>query len=63
LLGDLADLAFKANDHNLQLLVERHDTGEATARDWLAVGGALLAFAAVVGLTIYAVVRIVRTIA
>ncbi len=63
LVGDLADFAFKANEANLQLLVERRGTGEATARDWLAVGGALLAFAAVVGLAIYAVVRVVRAIA
>jgi hypothetical protein len=62
LIGDLADLVFKANDKNLQLLVERHDTGKATARDWLAVGGALFAFAAVVGLTVYAVVSVLHAI-
>jgi hypothetical protein len=62
LIGDLADLAFKANDKNLQLLVERHDTGQATARDWLAVGGAIFAFAAVVGLAVYAVVSVLHAI-
>jgi len=60
LIGDLADLAFKANDRNLQLLVERHETRQATARDWLAVGGAILALVAVTGLAIYAVVAVIR---
>ncbi|HEU4728592.1 MAG TPA: DUF4112 domain-containing protein [Kofleriaceae bacterium] len=61
--GDIADLAFKANARNLQLLTERHDTGKATARDWLAVGGALFAFAAVLGLAIYAVVAVIHALA
>jgi hypothetical protein len=43
---------FKANDKNFALLVERHDTGKATARDWLVLGAAALAFVAVVGLVI-----------
>jgi len=63
LIGDVADIAFKANDKNLRLLTERPDTGKATARDWLAVGGALAAFAAVVVLAIWAVVAVVRAIA
>jgi hypothetical protein len=63
LLGDVADALFKANEKNLQLLVERHDTGKATARDWLAVGGAALAFAAVIGVVVYAVVAVVRALA
>jgi hypothetical protein len=62
LIGDLADLAFKANDKNLQLLVERHDTGAANARDWFAVGGAIFALAAVTGLAIYAVVSVVHAV-
>jgi len=62
LLGDVADIAFKANDKNLRLLVDRPDTRKATARDWLAVGGALVAFGAVVALAIWAVVAVVRAI-
>jgi hypothetical protein len=63
LLGDVADVAFKANAKNLQLVADRHDTGEATARDWIAVGGALLALIAVLGLATYAVIAVVRAIA
>ena len=45
-LGDIADFAFKANQRNLALLVDRRSTGRATGRDWLAVAGALALFAA-----------------
>jgi hypothetical protein len=62
-IGDLADLAFKANEKNFALLVARHDTGKASAKDWLAVGGAVLAFVAVIGLALYAIVAIIRAIA
>jgi hypothetical protein len=63
LLGDIADFAYKANQHNLALLVGHRETGKATARDWLAVGGAVAAFAAVIGLVIYGVVALIRAIA
>jgi hypothetical protein len=63
LLGDLADFAYKANEHNLALLIARHDTGKATPRDWLAVAGAVAAFAAVVGLVIYAVAALLHALA
>lgn len=62
-IGDIADFAYKANERNLALLVGRRTTGRATARDWLAVGGAVAAFAAVIGLVIYALVALVRAIA
>src|SRR5215813_3562981 len=58
LIGDIADFAYKANERNLALLVGRHETGKATARDWLAVGGAVAVFAAVVGGVIYALVAL-----
>lgn len=61
-IGDLADLGFKAHAKNLALLTTRHETGQARARDWLAVGGALLAFVAVVGLVIYALVAVLGAI-
>lgn len=63
LAGDLADVAFKANTRNLALLLARHDTGRATPRDWLAVGGAAAAFLVVTGLLVYAVFAVLRAIA
>jgi hypothetical protein len=62
-LGDIADVAYKANERNLALLVGRHETGKATARDWLAVGGAAAVFVAVVGGVGYAIAALVRAIA
>src|SRR5262249_17397989 len=59
--GDIADILFKANDKNLALLEQRHD-GKASARDWLAVGGPVLALAAVVGLIVYAVIAVARAL-
>lgn len=61
--GDLADLAFRANEKNFALLSERYDGRRATARDWLAVGGALLAFVGVLALATYAIVRVIRALA
>jgi hypothetical protein len=63
LVGDIADFVFKANEKNLALLVERHPTGKATARDWLAVGGAALVFAAVIAAMIYAVSAVIHALA
>jgi hypothetical protein len=62
-IGDIADFAYKANERNLALLLDRRTTGRATARDWLAAGGAVVAFVAVIGLVIYALVALVRAIA
>lgn len=62
LIGDVADLAFKANQKNLALLVDREVTGKASARDWIAVGGALIAFVAVAALAIYAAIAALRAI-
>lgn len=64
LVGDLFDLGFKANQKNVELLLARSDRGgKATARDWGMVAAAALAFGAALGLTIYAVVAVVRAIA
>ncbi len=64
LLGDAADMMFKANLKNLALLEARvGNRGRATARDWMAVIGAALAFGAAIGLAIYAIVRVVHAIA
>jgi hypothetical protein len=62
IVGDLADLAFKANEKNFALLVDRHATRKATAMDWLAVGGAVLAFVAVIGLAVYTIIAIVHAL-
>jgi hypothetical protein len=41
LLGDLFDVAWKANRRNVALLRQRHEARQDTAGDWLRVGGAL----------------------
>lgn len=61
-VGDIADFAFRANQRNLALL-DRRTTGRATARDWLAVGAAAAAFAAVIALVVYAIAALVRALA
>lgn len=64
LLGDLVDFGFKANQRNVALLTERVEQGgRATARDWLILIGAALAFIVVIGLVIYGIVALVRAIA
>jgi hypothetical protein len=63
LLGDIADVAYQANQRNVKLLEQRATTGRATARDWLmVVGAALLFFAAVAG-TVYLGYRLVSALA
>ncbi|MDB4961798.1 MAG: uncharacterized protein JWP01_1797 [Myxococcales bacterium] len=62
--GDLFDVAHKANTKNVALLAERAEHGgKATTRDWLAVVGAALAFVAVIAVSIYAIVAVIRAIA
>lgn len=62
-VGDIADFAFKANKRNVVLLTERAEIGgKATARDWAAVVGAAVAFGAAMGLSIYAIIAVVRWI-
>jgi hypothetical protein len=64
LLGDAADVAFKANEKNVALLSDRHAAGgHATPRDYLAVLGAAALFGAVIGLAIYAIGRLVHALA
>ena len=62
-LGDLFDVGFKANTRNLELLGERVEHGgRATARDWLVVIGAGLAYVAVMGLVIWGIVTLLRAV-
>jgi hypothetical protein len=62
-IGDIADIVFKANEMNLALLIERDGAGgKATARDWLIVGGLAVVAAAVIGIAVWAVVAIVHAL-
>ena len=60
-LGDLFDLGFKANQKNLALLEDRAlHGGRATARDWLVLVGAALAFFGVMALIVWGLVTLFR---
>lgn len=59
IVGDMADVAFKANDRNLALL-ETRITRRDTWRDWAAVLGALGLFVALLALLVWTFVRLVR---
>ncbi len=61
LVGDIADIGFKANQKNVALLSHR-PTGKATAKDWLFVVGAAILFAGVVALSLYIVIAVIRAI-
>jgi hypothetical protein len=63
LVGDIFDLAWKANDKNVALLESRsaHD-GKAAWTDWLAVIGSFVALFAVLALAIWALVALLRAI-
>jgi hypothetical protein len=62
-IGDIADIVFKANEMNLALLIERDGAGgKASSRDWLIVGGLAVVAAAVVGLAVWAVIAIVHAL-
>ncbi len=63
LVGDMFDLAWKANDKNVVLLEQRTvGDGKAKWTDWLAVIGAFFALFAVLGLAIWGVVSLLRAI-
>ncbi len=63
LVGDLFDFGFKANQRNVELLASRTEHGgRATAKDWLLVVGAVLAFLVVLGLIGYGIVRLMRAL-
>lgn len=60
-VGDIADLLFKANEINLELLIERDAAGgKATAHDWIIVGGLACVALAVVGFAIYVVAAVIH---
>ena len=60
--GDLFDLVHRAHSKNAALFVARHDVRRATARDWLAVTGGLLAFAAAIVIPIWLTIVLLRAI-
>jgi hypothetical protein len=63
LVGDLFDFGFHAHERNARLLVERaEEGGRATARDWLLVVGAAVAFVGSLALAVYAVIALIRAI-
>lgn len=63
LIGDIFDIGFKAHSRNADLLESRMSHGgRATAKDWIVVIGAALAFVAAMVLIVYGVIRIFRAI-
>lgn len=63
LVGDVFDLGFKANVKNAELLADRANVGgKATARDWLILMGAALAFFGVLFAVVWGIVALVRAI-
>jgi hypothetical protein len=63
LVGDLFDIGFKANQRNLDLLERRvEEGGRATARDWLILLGAALAFLAVLAFVVWGIVSLFRAV-
>ena len=64
LIGDLFDLAHRANTRNVALLEQRAVSGgRATARDWAMVMGAFTVFAAAIIGSIYIGYRVVTAVA
>jgi uncharacterized protein DUF4112 len=63
IVGDLVDFAWRANKRNVALL-EQHVSrgGRATARDWVFIAFAILAFVASIGVLIYVIVAVIRWI-
>ncbi|MCE9575660.1 MAG: DUF4112 domain-containing protein [Deltaproteobacteria bacterium] len=57
IIGDAADVAFRANRRNVALLEARIER-QSSWRDWLVVAGAFALFAATCVLTIWTVVRL-----
>jgi hypothetical protein len=63
LIGDVFDFGFKAHVRNLDLIADRSlHGGRATARDWLVVIGASLAYLAVMALVVWGIVALLRAI-
>jgi hypothetical protein len=62
-IGDLFDIGFKANQRNVVLLEQATEHGgRATARDWVLLIGAVLAFLTVMGLIAWGIVALFRAV-
>ena len=62
-IGDLFDFGFKANTRNLELLTESVEHGgRATAKDWLIVVGAALAYMVVMAFVIWGIIALFRAV-
>jgi hypothetical protein len=64
LVGDLADFGFKANKKNVDLLEKSLETrgGKASAKDWLVVVGAALAYIAIMAFVVWGIIRIFQAL-
>jgi len=64
LVGDLADFGFKANKKNVALLEKSIETrgGKASAKDWLVVVGAALAYIAIMAFVVWGIIKIFQAI-
>ena len=64
LVGDLGDFAFKANKKNVELLEKSLETrgGKASAKDWLVVVGAALAYIAIMAFVVWGIIKIFQAI-
>jgi hypothetical protein len=64
LVGDLADVGFKANKKNVELLEKSLETrgGKASAKDWLVVVGAALAYIAIMAFVVWGIIRIFQAL-
>jgi hypothetical protein len=64
LVGDLGDFAFKANKKNVDLLEKSLETrgGKASAKDWLVVVGAALAYIAIMAFVVWGIIKIFQAI-
>jgi hypothetical protein len=61
-VGDLADVAFRAHRRNAELLLSREATGKASWRDWALVVGAAGLLAGALVLSVWAAVALVRAV-
>ena len=64
LVGDLADFGFTANKKNVDLLEKSLETrgGKASAKDWLVVVGAALAYIAIMAFVVWGIIRIFQAL-
>lgn len=63
-VGDIVDFGFKANKKNVELLAQSVETrgGKASAKDWLIVVGAALAYIAVMAFVVWGIIKIFQAI-